>query len=197
MKIDLVYPKIGWTEYPLTQCIAFEKYDGSNLHWVYQNKNWIAFGTRRTQFMFNQVGQREFAQEHPELSEAYALFSSILAARLSDRLQKLNIDKAICFTEFWGEKSLRGEHQAQDSKFLTLIDMEINGKLLTPDKLITNFQDFPELARVVYRGKYNGQLIEDIRKGKFGVKEGVVCKGEKDEMIYMVKIKTDQYMKEK
>jgi hypothetical protein len=38
-------------------------------------------------------------------------------------------------------------------------------------------------------------LIEDVRDGKYGVAEGVVCKGGSDPSnLWMVKIKTSAYM---
>jgi hypothetical protein len=51
-------------------------------------------------------------------------------------------------------------------------------------------------AKVIYTGKLNGPFIHAVRSGQYGVKEGVVCKGGgggKD--IWMVKIKTDAYLK--
>jgi hypothetical protein len=57
--------------------------------------------------------------------------------------------------------------------------------------------DFGHLdaARVVFQGKLTGQLAEDVRRGRFGVEEGVVCKGGRGGAdLWMVKIKTHAYM---
>jgi hypothetical protein len=65
---------------------------------------------------------------------------------------------------------------------------------ISPDRFVTDFQHL-EIARVVYRGKLTGQFTEDVRNGKYGVDEGVICKGGtggKD--LWMVKIKTNAYM---
>jgi hypothetical protein len=44
---ELYYPKIPDSkDCPLEQCIAFEKYDGTNLHWTW-NGVWTGFGPRR------------------------------------------------------------------------------------------------------------------------------------------------------
>src|SRR6478672_3764464 len=48
----LYYPKIpGGRDAPLGRYLAFEKYDGTNLHWDWDRDfGWHAFGTRRDQF---------------------------------------------------------------------------------------------------------------------------------------------------
>jgi hypothetical protein len=48
---------------------------------------------------------------------------------------------------------------------------------------------------VVYEGKLTGQLIEDVRQGRYKVNQGVVCKGGAGGSgLWMVKIKTLAYM---
>jgi hypothetical protein len=48
------------------QCIAFEKYDGTNLHWVWEIElGWYAFGTRRRRFDLDEMGMAEFNAAHP------------------------------------------------------------------------------------------------------------------------------------
>jgi hypothetical protein len=70
MRVPLTYQKIPDTHNcPLKQCLVFEKYDGTNLHWVLNPKfGWIDYGTRRDRFPFNIAGGRKFEQAHPELS---------------------------------------------------------------------------------------------------------------------------------
>jgi hypothetical protein len=47
---------------------------------------------------------------------------------------------------------------------------------------------------VVYEGKLTGQFAEDVRRGKYGVAEGVVCKGGRGGPdVWMAKIKTYAY----
>jgi hypothetical protein len=75
-----------------------------------------------------------------------------------------------------------------------LFDVETDRGMVVPDRFI---QDFGKLnmARVIYRGKMTGKFIDDIRSGKYGVDEGVVCKGGSNpNNLWMVKIKTDAYM---
>jgi hypothetical protein len=51
------------------------------------------------------------------------------------------------------------------------------------------------MPRVVFQGKFTGQLAEDVQNGKLGVSEGVVVKGgQGGSDVWMVKIKTLAYM---
>jgi len=54
----LHYPKIpGSRDAPGGRCVAFEKYDGTNLHWDWDRDfGWHAFGTRRDSFNLTSIG---------------------------------------------------------------------------------------------------------------------------------------------
>ena len=190
MRIKLAYPKIpDGKDCPLKRCVAFEKLDGTNLHWVWEkDKVWTAFGTRRDQFPYV-LG--EFAAAHPELEEAPETFVG-MASALDRQLMQLGAERAICFTEFYGKHSFAGQHHKSDEKYIYLIDVMIDDKLLSPEDFLTYFGEFG--PKVVYRGKYTGQFVEDVRAGKYKVNEGVVCKGVVDGSVYMTKIKTNAYM---
>jgi len=79
MKIDLIYPKIPENSNKFHgKCIAFEKYDGTNLHWKWNiQEGWHLFGTRRTQFTLNAKGINGFKFDHIELSHAPDIFNEI------------------------------------------------------------------------------------------------------------------------
>ena len=52
-----------------------------------------------------------------------------------------------------------------------------------------------QIARVVYEGKLTGKFTDDVRLGKYGVSDGVVCKGGSyGADVWMVKVKTYAYM---
>jgi len=194
VKVSLAYPKIpDSTDFRPRQCIAFEKYDGTNLHWIWSVDGWKSFGTRRSRFDFTDDGIAEFCQEHHGLEEAPVLFRSSLFETLGHHLSKQQVTSVVCFTEFWGANSFAGHHKQEDIKHLTLIDVCMDGKMLPPNEFIKLFSGFP-IANVVYQGKYNGQFVEDVRNGKFKVNEGVVCKGVGGGALYMAKIKTDDYL---
>lgn len=197
MKIPLVYPKIpNNTNCPLKKCIAFEKYDGTNLHWVWHSRNgWVEFGTRRDRFSLSENGIKEFTEAHPELQEA-----SILLLDPHGTLDEFLFSKyseckeVVVFTEFLGPHSFAGTHDPHDEKQLVIFDIMADGQLLSPETFIKEFKYF-NIAKVIYQGKYNGRLTEDIRQGKYPVSEGAVIKGVVKDQVHIIKVKTNAYMK--
>jgi len=197
-KIELAYPKILGSQYaPMKRCIAFEKYDGSNLHWVWEKElGWYAFGTRRSRFDLDDVGIKEFNASHPGLEEAPTIFLESWAENLSRLFcQRDYYDSAeiTVFTEYLGENSFAGMHKNNDTKKLVLFDVELASGFMPPDQFVKDFEVF-DIARVVYKGKLTGMFVEEVRRGKYNVTEGVVCKGGSGKDLWMVKIKTQTYM---
>ncbi len=201
MKINLIYPKIPENSDKFHgKCIAFEKYDGTNMHWTWNaNEGW-RFGTRRTQFLLNKSGIIDFNKEHSELANATHLFNDHWRDRLTlftNTYHYWNREFTF-FTEFYGPNSFAGGHSEEDAhdetQELVLIDVAIDKKILPPEEFVNRFQGYPT-ARVVYEGKYSGQFAEDVRKGKYNVNEGVVVKGIVDGEVFMTKVKTKDYLK--
>ncbi len=205
MKIDLIYPKIPENSNKfLGKCWAFEKLDGTNMHWIWTMADgWHLFGTRRTQFKLSKEAIDEFNKIHPELANAAPVFNDKYRDKLTTLLSRT---KNWChqhwtiFTEFYGPNSFAGAHDAEDARTnaqtLTIIDLAINKLMFSPEQLIEDFEKGGiEIARLVYCGKYSGQFSEDIRDGKYPVNEGVVVKGIVDDTLFMTKIKTKDYLK--
>src|SRR5688572_7211808 len=48
-------------------------------------------------------------------------------------------------------------------------------------------------SRRLHTGKLTGAFLEAVREGKYGVAEGVVCKGGSGAGVWMVKVKTYAY----
>jgi hypothetical protein len=201
----LHYPKIPSTEgCPGGACIAFEKYDGTNLHWAWDRDfGWHAFGTRRDQFNLSPEGIRQFNEAHPGLEGCADLFQATLAGGLEivfrEKEAYAECTEVKVFTEFFGPRSFAGMHKPDEPKQLVLFDVlaEPFG-LLGPELFVLHYNHLPS-ARVVYRGKFTGQFTEDVRRGKFGVAEGVVVKGGGNrgptgDDLWMAKIKTDAYL---
>lgn len=206
MKVSLIYPKIPENSDKFHgKCIAFEKYDGTNLHWCFNvSQGWHHFGTRRTQFAFNAKGIIEFGKEHSELVNAPFIFNDIIRDKLTMVLSRyqLKTSEFIIFTEFYGPNSFAGAHSDGDKwhdlQVLTIIDAMFDKKMLGPQEFLSHINDAEQtlpIARVVYEGKYSGQFAEDVRNGKYNVNEGVVCKGVVDKEVFMTKIKTKDYLK--
>ena len=198
-RTKLVYPKMpGSGVAPLARCVAFDKYDGTNLHWVWEQElGWYAFGTRRDRFDLDNAGVTEFNAAHPGLEQAAPIFLDSLADALTGILKTndyYDSTEIIAFTEYLGPKSFAGKHKADDPKQLVLFDIQVAAGFLAPDLFVDHFAALP-IARVVYRGKLNGKFTTDVREGRFDVTEGVVCKGGETGETWMVKIKTNAYMK--
>lgn len=204
MKVPLVYPKIpSPTGCPLKKCHVFEKYDGTNMHWVFKKSEWVSFGTRRDSFPYSPVGFEEFAKAHPELSEAPKLFD---AGGLLEEfmMRSCSPQEYTLFTEYHGKNSFAGQHQPGDSMRHTIIDLIKGNKMMSPNDfikffthtewVIANGYDKFDVAKCIHSGKYTGQLVEDIRNGKYPLKEGAVIKGLVDKQTYMTKVKTNAYM---
>lgn len=197
MKIKLVYPKIPDTLHcPLKQCVAFEKIDGTNIHWVWTPQNGFeSFGTRRDRYPNTDASIAQFHKFHYGLDGLDAAFQKIAQPLSEFLLNKFPDSKEVLvFTELYGTNSFAGSHKPEDKKQLILFDVQVDGKMLPPEEFIQLFEPFG-IPKVIFRGKFTGQLYADVRSGKYGVKEGVVVKGMVSDEIYMAKIKTSAYAK--
>jgi len=186
---------------PQTHCIAFDKLDGNNMRYEWdKKKGWHKFGTRRT----------VIDESHEDFGGAIPLFLE----KLADGLVKVFKDnykavKATAFCEYWGAKSFSGQHEPDDPMNLTLIDVSIHKKgIVLPQDFVDNFGHL-DIAKVVYEGDFDLQLIEEAKAGKFNTKEqdcpeGIVAKGLMQDMksknpqhhLWMAKCKTNDWMQE-
>lgn len=203
MKIPLIYPKIpDSTNCPLKKCIVFEKYDGTNIHWKWsQEFGWVSFGTRRDSFSISKNGFNDFEKDHYGLENISELFEKIIEP-LGNYLLSCKYSphkELIIFSEYLGDNSFAGQHIDEPKKLIVLDCLAPSG-FMPPGQFGGDFgcgvhlplEYFP---KIIYSGKYSGQLVEDIRKGKYDVKEGAVIKGVHNDKVYMCKVKTDEYLK--
>ena len=135
MQINLIYPKIPENSDKFHgKCIAFEKYDGTNLHWKWDpQEGWTHFGTRRTQFTLDERGILGFQFNHMEVRSAPRIFNDILRDKLTMFLCKhsvYSVSNVIVFTEFYGPNSFAGNHEITDEHQLILIDVMVLPKSL-------------------------------------------------------------------
>ena len=171
-------------------CIGFEKYDGSNLRFEWSPKRgWFKCGTRT----------RLFDESDPDFGAAVPMFVEDLGIEVQaicqDRLpRKQKLTQVIAFVEFFGPSSFAGTHNPDELKELRLIDVVVNRRgFLDPADFVSWFGGLDEMARVVYEGTMTGSFIRDVQEGRFGVNEGIVCKGGHRHRRWMLKIKTDEY----
>lgn len=197
----LYYPKIpGSRDAPAGRCVAFEKHDGTNIHWDWDRDfGWHSFGTRRDEFDLSEAGIARFTAAHAHLHECVGVFFTTLAGGLEGVFTGHGSYKEFAgfraFTEFLGPNSFAGLHQADDPKRLVLFDIRAEPLgIVGPERFVADFGHLP-IARIVYRGKLTGKFAEDVRLGKYGVSEGVVCKGGSGGPdLWMAKIKTYAYL---
>jgi hypothetical protein len=181
------YPKIdGSSKAPIGQpCIAFYKYDGSNLRWEWSPKRgWHKFGTRH----------RLFDESEPVYNQAIPIFMDTMADEIVKRIKNeyRNIQRITAFTEFFGQNSFVGKHDDEEQKELKLFDIYLFKQgMIKPRDFVKMFGELPYAAQVIYEGNLNKQFIDDVRNGLYPVYEGVVAKG----IDFSVKIKTNAYFK--
>jgi hypothetical protein len=196
----LHYPKIpGSRHAPQGRCVAFEKYDGTNLHWDWDRDfGWHSFGTRRDEFNLTAAGIELFAHRHAHLRQCVAVFQETLAEAVErvfhDYLDYREFQSFKVFTEFLGPNSFAGLHLEDDPKELRLFDVLADPRgIIGPRQFVADFGHLHS-ARIVYEGKLTGKFTEDVRVGRYGVAEGVVCKGGSGGAdVWMLKIKTYAY----
>lgn len=194
-RIDLAYPKItGTKNFPAKNCIGFYKYDGSNISFCWsKNKGFYAFGTRKTRFDLTSEGIEDFNAAHPGLEEVFPTFDSKFKT-IQNHNGLSEYDNLIFFTEFLGDSSFAGQHKPGEPKKLILFDVQTEKGFVPPEEFIKCFDSITDIASVFYEGKYTGQLVNDIRNGKYNLHEGAILKAYKNDVIYMAKVKTNAYM---
>ncbi len=180
----LQYPSIlGSAHAPLgVPCIAFQKYDGSNLRWEWSPKSgWAKYGTRRQ--LFN--------KDTPLYNQAIPPFSEI-GDEIVYQVKKLDksIQRITAFTEFFGPSSFAGQHVHDEPKELRLLDVFLFKKgFIPPKQFVSMFGKRKYSPEVIYTGNLNSSFIQDVRDSFYDTPEGVICKGNE----FMVKIKTKAY----
>lgn len=193
------YPSIeGPSKAPRLPCIAFFKYDGSNLRFEWSRKRGFhKFGTRR----------RLFDTTDPHYGSAIEIFENKYSADLTQIFTKnklfRGIDRVTAFCEFLGPNSFAGVHDQNDQMDVILFDLYLQkaNNFLPPRDFLNAFGHL-DIAEVVYEGNFNKQFIEDIMAGKYvGENEGIVAKGvingkRKSGGLWRAKVKTKWWLEE-
>jgi hypothetical protein len=199
---ELTYPSIEGPTFAFLDapCVAFEKYDGSNLRFFWEQKRgWHSSGTR----------YRWFKPATPTFGPAVEMFQRAYAKGLLDTLRRFKeyrgVTELVAFCEFFGPGTFSGLHREGEPKRLVLFDVFLPGRGFVPPKdLVAHFGHLP-IARVVYEGPFSRSFIEDVRAGKYPVSEGVVAKGthvrrqrkgQAGQEVWMAKVKTRAWLEE-
>jgi hypothetical protein len=182
-------------DYINLDCIAFRKYDGSQIRceW-HKKKGWHKWATRGHLFDKTDV-------TFGCAIDAFSSQADLVAKAIVDNYPK--VESAVAFMEFVGPHSFAGIHdpavlkvEHNDPKELVLFDVNIHKRgLVSPENFVKHF-GHTRSAEVLYQGKLTDDFIKDVREGKFPVDEGVVCKGGEGHKIWLCKIKTWEYLKQ-
>ena len=166
-------------------CVAFYKYDGSNLRFEWSAKrNWHKFGSR-TQLI--DEGTEQYRGAIPYFMDNIAASIETIVLEEFGRGTR----RIVAFAEYFGPSSFAGSHDPLEPKELMLFDVFVQDKdLLSAKDFLKLFKPHAWCAEVVYTGNMNQQFITAVREGQYALNEGVVCKGNG----WSAKIKTAAYL---
>lgn len=185
----------------MPHCIAFYKYDGSNLRFEWSHKTgWFKYGTRT----------RLLHASDPDFGSAIELFHMTLADPLDKVLREhknyRGTKNAMAFCEYLGPNSFAGIHSVEwlnkaginvthnDPKELVLLDVNIYKQgIVPPEQFVRDFGHLNS-AKVVYEGPMTPEFVQGVREGKYPLNEGVICKGGERHTFWMCKVKTLAYL---
>jgi hypothetical protein len=176
--------------------IAFDKLDGQNIRieWS-KNKGWYKFGTKTS--MFDETN-KQFGNVIPLFKEKYA---DALEEIFTKNKNYRNTKNFVAFFEWVGENSFSGKHQEGDEMDLILFDIApgdyTNNSFIEPKQFVKDFGNL-HIPKIIYEGPMTMEFINDVKSGKYNLKEGVMCKGVSQDGkrdVWIVKIKTNEWLK--
>jgi hypothetical protein len=166
----------------------FDKLDGSSLRseWNFK-KGWYKHGRRH--------GLLD--DSNNDLKMAPELFNRQLAEPLSKLAKDNRWKHLIVFYEFWGVKSLGGQHEQDDPKFLTIFDAAIDKKgILGPSQFRSIFEGKVDTAQLLDHCNWTRGYVERVRMNDVDgiTSEGVVAKAGTGHSIIRAKAKTQAWI---
>ena len=177
-------------------CIAFYKYDGSNMRFEWSRKTgWDKFGTR----------YQVVNPDHRRWGSAFTIFQNTMADSFErvfrDHERYHRIERATVYCEFFGPGSFAGQHDWEEKKELIVIDVSIHKRgFVLPADFVKHFEHLP-IAEVVYEGPFAESFVNAVYQGKYGAGEGVVAKGvmspnnkSAQHGLWMSKVKTKAWL---
>lgn len=183
------YPKIEYYNQEMfgERIIAFDKLDGSNIRFEWNKKSgWYKFGTRNTMIDKNDLN---FGEAIPIFLEKYSTdLEKVFKKNYS------NAVSVVVFGEYHGPSSFAGRHLKEETKTVTLFDVNVYKRGFIPAyEFVENFGHL-EIPDIIYKGELTKEFVEDIRSNKYELKEGVICKGVRKvrgtEIPWMIKVKS-------
>ena len=173
-------------------CIAFDKIDGTNMRFEYSHKRgFYKFGTRSVMI--------------DRSDDIFGSGIDIFLNKYADDLNKVfrtkyrKVESFVVFAEFLGENSFAGQHLEGDKKDVIMFDInKYKRGIISPYEFLDNFGHL-DIPKIIYKGKYTIDLVNNVKKNIYNLSEGVIVKGlvktKSKEETWMVKIKTDSWIK--
>lgn len=183
----------GPNKAPRQYCIAFDKYDGSNIRaeWT-RKRGWDKFGSRKVLM----------DETHP-IGDAIDIFLNTYGDDLEKIFKKdklfRNCRNVTVFSEYFGPNSFAGWHDPDDKKEIVMFDVSIHKKgMMSPLDFVQKFRHL-KIPKIIYSGNFNDSFIQDVKDGKYPVVEGVVAKGnfhhgKPPHNLWMAKVKTKTWL---
>lgn len=177
---------------------GFDKVDGSNIR-----AEWSRKLSKKTSFTkgFGKYGTRNqmIKKVNDPFCFAIDIFEQDFAERLDEifRKDKLfrGVDKITVYSEFWRWSSFAGQHDWILGNFeLTMFDIFMYKKdFVKPADFMSIFGDL-NIQKLVTKGILDEQIVKDIISNKYNLKEGLVLKGVSEGKVWMVKVKTQEWL---
>jgi len=176
---------------------GFDKIDGSNFR-----AEWNQKLSKKSHFTngFKKFGTRTEMIKHA--SNPFCKAIDIFEEKYSEHLNKIfrenkifkGIDIITVYGEFFGKNSFAGQHNWNEELDLIIFDMFLYKKdFLKPGDFIDTFEHL-DIPRVIYQGFLDRKIINNVISNEYKLKEGVVFKGTKENKVFMVKVKTQEWL---
>lgn len=173
---------------------AFDKLDGSNVRVEWSRKNG-----------FHRWGRRHglLDDSSPILKRAPEIFDGTLSETLGQIYRNERWESCTTFLEFWGWNSFAGNHDSNESQFVSVFDIDVYKRgLLDPKEFIDITRPLAPIpggrSALLYHGNANEQFVKSVKNGSLSgmTFEGVVCKasGRRPGQVTMFKVKSDAWL---
>ena len=188
------YPSIprarGQAFRAISDAFIYDKLDGSNIRVEWSSKRgivWNKFGTRA----------RLLDESDDVFGGIPEIFRRVWQETLTGIVSDRRWERGVCFFEFWGPNSFAGQHEPNDEKRLTLIDVAVHRQgILGPRRFDQIFggQDVPNIIGI---RNWTREYVEQVWRGEVeGVTfEGVVAKAGDGHQIVRAKAKTEAWVR--
>ena len=128
---EITYPSLEGPDFTFLDqpCVAFEKYDGFNLRFFWdERRGWHSTGTR----------YRWFKAVTPLFGPAVEMFQRAYAKGINDTVRRLKeyrgVKELVAFCEFFGPGTFSGLHKEDEPKQVRLFDLYLPGRGFVPPK---------------------------------------------------------------